>query len=115
MSPARPTRVSAPSTTCHPDDIESARYACQPAVLLPSNSSRQPWACSSAVSGLSAAGAAPVWTEPGWQPDASVMVTAHAGTVVGGVTFFSWTGAINAGGAELDACLVKGGGAPSVC
>src|SRR5437879_2978840 len=42
MSPAAATRVSAPSTTCHPAGIESILKPRQPAVVLPSNSSRQP-------------------------------------------------------------------------
>src|SRR5881296_1820579 len=42
MSPAAATRVSAPSTTRHPAGIESILKPRQPAVVLPSNSSRQP-------------------------------------------------------------------------
>src|SRR2546425_8450609 len=44
MSPADATRVRAPSTTCHPDGIESFLKPRQPAVVLPSNSSFQPGA-----------------------------------------------------------------------
>src|SRR5207302_5720885 len=57
MSAAGLTRFSVPSTTCHPDGIESIFQPRHPAVVLPSNNRRQPAARSSGVSVLS--GAAP--------------------------------------------------------
>src|SRR5256885_11358831 len=57
MSAAGLTRLSVPSTTCHPDGIESIFQPRHPAVVLPSNNRRQPAARSSDVSVLS--GAAP--------------------------------------------------------
>src|SRR2546427_1534712 len=42
MSAARRTRVSAPSTTCHPDGRVSIFHPRQPVVVLPSNRSRHP-------------------------------------------------------------------------
>src|SRR5256885_1761220 len=54
MSPAAATRVSAPFTTCHPDGSESILKPRQPAVVLPSNRSRQPAARSADVSVLGA-------------------------------------------------------------
>src|SRR5713226_5738511 len=56
MSPPEATRVSAPSTTCHPDRTESCLKPRHPAVVLPSNNRRQPAERSAAVSVLSAAG-----------------------------------------------------------
>src|SRR2546426_7011099 len=50
MSPAASTRVSAPFTTCHPDGSESILKPRHPAVVLPSNRSRQPAARSAGVS-----------------------------------------------------------------
>src|SRR2546426_12537568 len=52
MSPAAATRVSAPFTTCHPAGIESILKPRQPALVLPSNRSRQPAARSAGVSVL---------------------------------------------------------------
>src|SRR5256712_3870676 len=56
MSLAVFTRVSAPSTTCQPGGTESRLYPRHPAVVLPSNSRRQPAERSAAVNVLSAAG-----------------------------------------------------------
>src|SRR2546428_10559096 len=52
MSAARRTRVSAPSTTCHPDGRVSIFHPRQPVVVLPSNRSRHPAARSAGVSVL---------------------------------------------------------------
>src|SRR5439155_18321675 len=58
MSAAGLTRLSVPSTTCHPDGIESIFHPRHPVVVLPLNNRRQPAARSAVVSELS--GAAPL-------------------------------------------------------
>src|SRR5207247_5857119 len=63
-SAAGRTRVSAPSLTPHPDGIESICHPRQPAVLWPSNRSRQPAARSSGVNVFSPA--APADEPAGW-------------------------------------------------
>src|SRR6266516_118186 len=83
MSAAGRTRVSAPSLTPHPDGIESICHPRQPAVLWPSNRSRQPAARSSGVNVLSPAGAADepagwVWTGAGAGDGAGAQAPARA-------------------------------------
>src|SRR2546430_16146234 len=55
MSAAGLTRLSVPSTTCHPDGIESIFQPRHPAEVLPPNNRRRPAARSSGVSVLSSA------------------------------------------------------------
>src|SRR2546426_75717 len=66
MSPPEAARVSAPSTTCQPDGAESCLKPRHPAVVLPSNSRRQPPERSAAVNVFRAAGplATACWARP---------------------------------------------------
>src|SRR5258706_435288 len=66
MSPPLPTRVSAPSTTCHPSGSVVCRYPRQPVVVLPSKRSFHPPPPDCGFGETSSARPAPagVWLKP---------------------------------------------------
>src|SRR5947209_17411457 len=91
MSAAGLTRFSVPSTTCHPDGSESIFHPRHPAVVLPSNSRRQPAARSSGVSVLSGAAlpAEPACCEPAAPGAASQVPARHAPSRLIAVRWFT--------------------------
>src|SRR2546430_12830753 len=88
MSAARRTRVSAPSTTCHPDGRVSIFHPRQPVVVLPSNRSRHPAARSAGLGVLRDACA------PAAGSSATATPAASNVAAVGCFTWATGTGAI---------------------